>query len=186
MIGDIVDVEEERPVAALALDNLDGLIEIETVGLEIRGAEVAHVQIMRDADRRLEGTRAEKSTVERIEAEGLVAATAQRQRQASIDVSRGDPGDGRRETSVGTGRKAGEHIVLGEPAWSADALDDELARLAVQRLEMMLIAGWHFYAWRDRNVETRFIVQQDNVREFARRMTSRGRRQFQASGHSCV
>ena len=71
MIGDIVDVKEERPVAALALYNLDGLIEIEAVGLEITGAEVDHVQIMRDSDRRLEGARAEKGTVEWIEAEVL-------------------------------------------------------------------------------------------------------------------
>ena len=77
MIGDIVHVEKERPVAALALDNPDGLIEIETIGLEVRGAEISYVQIMRDADRRLEGARAEKGTVEWIEAEGLVAATAQ-------------------------------------------------------------------------------------------------------------
>ena len=41
MIGDGVNVEKERPVAALALDDLDSLIEIETVGLEVRGAEVA-------------------------------------------------------------------------------------------------------------------------------------------------
>ena len=61
MIGYIVDVKEQRPVAALALYYLDGLIEIETVGLEITGAEVDHVQIMRDSDRRLESTRTEKT-----------------------------------------------------------------------------------------------------------------------------
>ena len=77
MIGDIVEVKEERAAAALALDNLDGLIEIEAVGLEIRGAEVEHVQIMRDSDRRLKSTRTEKSTIKRIEAEGFVTTIAQ-------------------------------------------------------------------------------------------------------------
>ena len=103
-----------------------------------------------------------------------------------MDVPRCDPGDRRREASVGTSRKASEHIILGEPAWSADALDDQFARLTIQRLEMMLITRPALLCLGGRNVETRFIVQQDNVRELARRLTSRGWRQLQASGYSCV
>src|ERR1035437_8844719 len=76
MIGHGVNVEEERPIAALAFDNFGGLIEIKTISLEVTRAEVEHVQIARDAGRRLEGTRTEKSAIERIEAEGLIAAAA--------------------------------------------------------------------------------------------------------------
>ena len=64
-------------VRALASDDFDGLIEIKTVSLEIARAKVPHIQITLDAGRRLEGTRTEKSAVERIEAERLIAAAAQ-------------------------------------------------------------------------------------------------------------
>ena len=88
-------------------------------------------------------------------------------RQPTTDAAGGDPGHGCGETSIGAGREAGEHVVFGEPARSARALHDKLARLAVQRPEMTMIAGRHFYSGRGGNVETGFIMQQDNVREFA-------------------
>src|SRR5258708_672194 len=72
MIGHCINIKEERSVAALAFDDFDGPIEIETIGLKITRAEVGYVQIARDADSGLEGTRTEKCAIERIEAEGFV------------------------------------------------------------------------------------------------------------------
>src|ERR1019366_9304282 len=107
-------------------------------------------------------------------------------RQPATNAAGGDPGHGRGETSVGAGREAGEHVVFGEPAWSAHALHDKLARFAVQRPEMTVIAGRHFYSGRRGDVETGFVMQQDNVREFARRTASRSRRGLQPFGYARV
>src|SRR3954470_23294436 len=103
-----------------------------------------------------------------------------------MEVSGGDPGDGGRKASVGTGRKAGQHVILCEPAWSAHALHDEFARLAVQRLEMMAIACGHLDAGRHGNVETGFVMEKDDVREFTRRPAGGGLRQLHAFSYRCV
>src|SRR5262249_15676860 len=167
MIGHVVNVEEKRAVAALAADDFGGLTEIETVGLETARAEVMHVQIALDAGRSLEGTRTEKRTVERIEGEGRVAAAIQWMWQPAGNVAGSDSGHGCRETSVGTGREAGEHVVFSEPAWPARAFHDEFARFAVKRLEITTIVRRHFHSRGGGNVETGFVMQQDNVRKFA-------------------
>ena len=71
MIGNRVDVEEERPLPALARDDLFRLVEIEGVTLEIFGAEIGHIEIAPDAGRGLESARAQEGAVERIEVKVL-------------------------------------------------------------------------------------------------------------------
>ena len=57
MIGDGIDINEKRAIAALALDKLGSSVEVKAIRLEITGAKVDHVQVVRDAGRRLESTR---------------------------------------------------------------------------------------------------------------------------------
>ena len=182
MIGDRVDVEEERPLPALARDDLFRLVEIEGVALEILGAEIGHVEIAPDAGRGLEGARAQEGAVERIEAEGLVAAMRQRRGQSAPDAAGGDARDGRCEASIGSRRQAGEHIVFREPARAAIALDDQLAGLAVKRAEMVLVTRRHVDAGDGGDVEARLIVQENNVRQLACRRAGGNRRYLQLLG----
>src|SRR5450759_2032874 len=107
-------------------------------------------------------------------------------RQSSTDASGGDPRHRCGETTIGAGRKAGEHVIFGEPAWSARALHHKLARLAVPRLEMTPIAGRHFDSGRGGDVEAGFVMQKDNMRQFAQRMASRSRRRIEAFGDAGV
>src|SRR5262249_54066189 len=60
MVGHGVDEEEQRPILALACDEARGGVEIEAVRLHLAGAEVARVEEAVDADRGLEGARAEE------------------------------------------------------------------------------------------------------------------------------
>ena len=92
MIGDRVNVKEERSSASLAFNNLKSLIEIKTIGLEVTRAKVDHVQIARDACSLLESPRAQKSSIERIQAEGLIAAAAQGVRKSDAHAAGGDSG----------------------------------------------------------------------------------------------
>ena len=92
MIGDRVNVKEERSSASLAFNNLKSLIEIKTIGLEVTRAKVGHVQIARDACSLLESPRAQKSSIERIQAEGLIAAAAQGVRKSDAHAAGGDSG----------------------------------------------------------------------------------------------
>ena len=61
-------------------------------------------------------------------------------------------------------RQAREHIVLGVPARPAVALDQKITLLAVERLEMRAIAARHLDTGRHANVETRLVVDQNDVR----------------------
>ena len=56
MIGHGVDVKEKRPIAAFTRDDFERPVEVVTVSLEVTRAEVKHIQIVLDADGRLEGT----------------------------------------------------------------------------------------------------------------------------------
>src|SRR6478609_8054112 len=91
MIGNRVDIEEERPPSSFATDQIDGAGEVKAVGLETARAEIAHVQIVRDTGSRLKGARSQKRAIERIQAIGLIAAPLQRARQSAVDVTCGDP-----------------------------------------------------------------------------------------------
>ena len=90
MIGDGIDIQEQRTVAALARDDLFGLLEVEAVRLETARPQIRHVHIVLDAGCGLEAARAEKSAVERIKAERFVTATGQRMRQPARDAAGGD------------------------------------------------------------------------------------------------
>src|SRR5438270_2290306 len=100
MIGHRVNVKEERSANALTFDNLNSLIEIKTIGLEVARAKVDHVQIARDPCSLLESPRAQKSSIERIQAEGLIAAAAQGVWQSTGDAPGGDSGHRCRETPI--------------------------------------------------------------------------------------
>src|ERR1700737_4877209 len=126
MIGDRVNVEKKRPLAALALHNVDRSIEIKAIRLEVTRTEVDHIKIARDSHARLKGARAEKSSIEWIEAETLVAAAIQCRRQPATDAAGGNPGHRRGETPIRANRKTGEHVVFRKPTRSADAFHDEL------------------------------------------------------------
>src|SRR5215472_2357788 len=83
----------------------------------------------------------------------------------------GDPrhrGGKATERSNGKPRK---DIVLGEPAWSPNALHNELTFFAVERLEMMAISARHLDSGSNSDVKARFIVQQNDVWKLARWMT---------------
>src|SRR6187401_411640 len=101
-------------------------------------------------------------------------------RQPSADAARGEASQGCRKTPKGAGRKTGQHVKFGEPAWSACRLHDKLARLAVQRLKMAMIAGRYSNSRRGGNVEAGFVVKKNNMRKFSHGMASRGRCRIQA------
>ena len=127
---------------------------------------------MRDARGSLKSARSEKGTIKRIQAERLIAALLQRTRQSAVDVTGSDPCHGCCKPSERSNREAGEHIVFGEPAWSADALHEKLARLAIERLKMSMIPGRHIDPGRYGDVKARFVVQQDDMWKLARWMAA--------------
>ena len=61
-------------------------------------------------------------------------------------------------------------LIFGEPAWSADALHEKLARLAIERLKMSMIPGRHIDPGRYGDVKAQFIVQQYDMWKLARWM----------------
>ena len=74
MIGHRVHIEKQRRLDARPLDQIDRAIVVETVGLERAGPEVLHIEVVCDAGRGLKCARPQERAVERIEAEGFVAA----------------------------------------------------------------------------------------------------------------
>src|SRR5262245_25715128 len=100
MVGDSIDIEEERPVPALARDDLFRLIEIKAVAFEIFRTEIGHVEIAADTCCLLEGARAQERPVKRIKAEGLVAAVRKRGGQSAPDPAGRDSRDRRREATI--------------------------------------------------------------------------------------
>src|SRR6476646_1538222 len=172
MIGHRVDIEEEGSLAAFTPDQIDRAVVVKTVGFEVVGAKIAHIHIMRDARGSLKSARSEKGTMKRIQAEGLIAAVLQRTRQSAVDVTGSDPCHGCCKPSERPNREAGERIVFGEPAWSADALHEKLPRLAIERLKMSMIPGRHVDPGRYGNVKARFVVQQDDMWKLARWMAA--------------
>src|SRR5262245_11630427 len=182
MIGDSIDIEEERPVPALARDDLFCLVEIEAVALEILSAKIGHVEIAADAGRLLEGARAQEGTVEWVEAKGLVTAVRKRGGQSALNAAGGDARDRSRETPIGSCREAGEHIIFREPAGAAIAFDDQLARLAVKRAEMILVSGRYVDARYGGDVEVRLVVQENDVGQLAGRHAVGNQRRLQALG----
>jgi hypothetical protein len=94
MIGGEIDKGEQRLVRGLLLRHqLQGLVVEEAVGLDIDGAEIVSVVEMLDAGGQLKTARAHEGAERRIKRERIVAAAAQRQRQATLDPPRDDAGD---------------------------------------------------------------------------------------------
>ena len=122
---------------------------------------------MLDAGRGLETAGADERPEPGVEAVGLVAAAPQRIRQPALDPAGGDAGDGVGEPPVGAHREAGEHVVLGEPARPAGALDHERPRLAVGRAETLVVVRRQLDAGHHGDVEARFIEHHDDVRQLA-------------------
>src|SRR5215211_6010423 len=168
MIGHCIHIEKQWPLAAFSLDQIDRPVIVETISFEAARSQVLNIQIMCDTGGRLKCARPEKGAVERIEAEGLVAAALQYARQPAIDVTGSDPCYRRCKPPERADRQTREHVVFGEPAWSADALDEKLARPAIERLKMSMIPSRHLDPGRHCDVKARFIVQQDDVRRLAR------------------
>src|SRR4029453_809963 len=107
-------------------------------------------------------------------------------RKPSGDAAGSDPGHGCSEKSEGTGREAREHVVFSEPAWPTRAFHNKPACFSVERLEVTMVAGRHFHSRRCSNVETGFVMQQDNVRKFARRIAGCSWRRLQVLRHSRI
>ena len=153
MIGGGIDEQEKRPFAALARDDLRSLVEVKAVGFETAGAQILHVKIALDPGRGLEIARAEKSAVERIQAERLIAASAERMRQPARYPPARNARYRRGKTAVGACRQPGEYVVFSEPARTAGAFDHELPRGTVERLEVLVIARRDLDTGRGSNVE---------------------------------
>ena len=155
MIGDGVNEQEERLSAALALHQAQGLVVKKMVGLDIARAHFLGIDHAPDAGRVLVGARGEERSRRGIQAEGLVAATPQRLRQAALDAVGRDARDKELHVSEGARRQSRQHVVFGEPGRPAGAFHEERARLAVDGAELVLVAGRHFHSRQGRDVEAR-------------------------------
>ena len=111
--------------------------------------------------------RAHEGAIGRIERQRVVAAAAQRKRQAALDAPRGDAGHEIGEAAERARGQPGEHVIFGEPARPAIALGQEFALRPVIGLEVTAIARRHFDAFGLANVETQFIMDHDDVRPAA-------------------
>ena len=147
-------------LAGCSRDQRYGLVVEEAVGLDALGAEILCIIEVLDAGRGVEAARAHEGAIGRIERDGVVAAAAQRHRQAALDPARGDAGDEIGEAAERARGKAGQHVVLGHPARAAAALGQELSLLAVERLEVAAIARRHLdpWAWRMSQLHSSWIM----------------------------
>ena len=181
VVGGDIDEDEERRCVSLAPDHVSRLAEIERIGLHVaRRAHLLEIDEGLDPRAGLETPRAEEGAVGGIEAERLVAASAERVRQAALYAAGGDAGDIEHEAAIRARRKAGKHVVFGIPGRAAGRLDEQRARFAVEGPEVLAVPGRDFDAGRGRDVEARLIEQEDDVRRLARGPTWRARRQCAA------
>src|SRR5262249_3329764 len=127
-----IDVKEHRSTPALLFDHARGGIEIEMIRLEDVAAERLAIDEIFDADALVIRAGSEEAAVDRIDGVGAVAATLQGPWQPALDPAGRDAGDEELEAPVGARRQAREHVVFGVPARPSGALDQELARLAVE------------------------------------------------------
>ena len=175
MIGREVDEHEDRRLRRLlALKHLQGLIEIELVGLHVLvHAHVGHVDELLDAGALLEGARAEEVAIGRIERDGLVAAMLQRLRQSARHAAGGDPRDVELQIAERARRQAGQHVEFGVPRRAAGRFRDHGPLLAVDRLEVVGVSGRHLDVRRRGDVEARLVEQHDDVRPLGRGVAGR-------------
>src|SRR6516165_10949525 len=138
-------------------------IEEETVRFELARSEIVLVVETLHPGGGLETARAHEGAERRIEREGAITAASQRGRQAAVDAAGRNPGDEIGKTAEAAGRQSLEHVVFRVPARAAIAFDQEVPLLAVERLEMRAVAARHFDAWCHANLETRLVVNEDDV-----------------------
>src|SRR5690348_13806214 len=146
MVGDRIDVDEQRTMVSFAFDHVDSAVKIEAVAFEVARSQIPHVEIMRYAGRCLKAARIEKGTVKRIQAEGLIATLIQQARQSTIYATGRDPRHRGRKAAERSNGKTRQHVEFREPAWAANSLHDKPALLAVERSKMPAIAGRHLHA----------------------------------------
>src|SRR5215469_10554579 len=171
VIGREINENEHRAVLVLFGDHSRCGIKEETVRFDLARTEIVLVVETLHAGGSLETARAHERAERWIEREGAITAASQRGRQAAIDAAGRDSDDEIGKTAEAAGRQSLEHVVFSVPARAAIALDQEVALLAVERLEMRTVAARHFDAWRHANVETRLVVNEDDVRRLGCRRT---------------
>src|SRR5260370_36595552 len=121
-----------------------------------------------------------------MERGGLVAAAVPRQRESALAPPGGDAGAEIGEASERARGQTREHVVFRVPGRPAGAFDHEGALLAVERTEMIAIAGRHLDAGNGRDVEARLVEHHDDVRAPGRRAATRPVADFQTDGSHCV
>ena len=186
MIGGEIDEREQRRRRRLLRHQAERLVIEEAVGLDVPGAEIVRVIEVLDAGGQLETARAHEGAEGRIQRDRIVAAAAQRQRQAALDAARGDAGHEIGEPAERPRRQPGQHVVFGEPARPAIALGQEFALLAVERVELAAIAFRHLDAAGRANIETGFIVDHDDVRPHALGMAGIQQRHLEPFGRGRI
>ena len=182
MIGGKIDESEQRSLGRFLRHQPQRRIVEEAVGLDILGVEIARIVELLDAGAGLEAARTHECAIGGIERDRAVAAAAQRQRQTALDPTGGEASHEIGKPAERARRKPGEHIVFGEPARAAIALGQKAAFLAVIRLEMAAIARRHLDTLGLANVETRFIMDHDDVGPPPGGMTGIHRRHIEMLG----
>ena len=125
MIGSVIDQHEQRGSAALPRDQFDGIVVVERVRFDIRRRIIFDVIEMLDAGCGLEAARAQEGAEKRKQAEGAVAAPAQRIRQPPLHPAGGNAREEFGKAAIGARRKAGEHVVFGKNTRAARAFDHQ-------------------------------------------------------------
>src|SRR5262249_355875 len=171
MIGGEIDENKHWVLFVVFGDHSRRGIEEETIRFKLARTEIMLVVEMLHTGGGLEKARAHERAERGIEREGAIAAASQRRRQAAIDAAGRNPGDEIGKPAEAAGRQSLEHVVLSVPARAAIALDQEVALLAVERLEMRAVAARHFDARRHANIKTRLVVNEDDVRRLGCRRT---------------
>src|SRR5580658_10617665 len=186
MIGGQIDEDEHRAARMFLADHPRRSVEEKTVRFDIFRAQIVLIEEMLHAGRGLEALRAHEGAERRIERKRAITAAPQRRRQSALDSAGGNAGDEVREAAEGTRREAFQHVVFGEPAWSAIAFDQEIALLAVERLEMRAVAVRHLDARGHADVEARLVVDENNVRRLLGRRAALLANRLQAVGSEGV
>jgi len=182
MVGGEIDIEEHRRARVLAPDQARGVVVVERVGLEYMASGVDAVDEMLHAGALAERAGGQKAADHRKDREGPVAAAGERARQAARHPPGGDGGDEKLERSIGARGQAGEHVVFGEPARAAGPFHQKFPRLAVEGQEVAAVILGYLDPVDGPDIEARFIVQQDDVREPGRRPAGLLRGELETSG----
>ena len=166
MIGrEVHEHEDRRRRRRLTRKHLQGLVEIELVGLPVFiDTHIRHVHELADAGPLLEPARTEEASIGRIEREGLVSAALQRSRQSTRDTASGDSCDVKLQIAERSRRHAGQDIEFGVPGRASGRLRDHGPLPAVNGPEVVGVPWRHFDARRGGDIEARLVEQHDDMR----------------------